>query len=80
MGDELGGLTTSLGLFASPPLLLSTESVVVIEWKGMRASTTASFYTGRGRSRCKIAVLMPFHTIATTTRGNLHLWAMDWPD
>jgi len=46
MGDELGGLTTSLGLFASPPLLLSTESVVVIEWKGMRASTTAS--TGRG--------------------------------
>jgi len=29
LSDELGGLSTSLGLFASPPLILSTESVVV---------------------------------------------------
>ena len=35
MGDELGGFSTSLGLFASPPLILSVESVVVMEWKGM---------------------------------------------
>ena len=41
MGDELGGLRTSLGLFASPPLILSTESVVVMEWKGMSTSVAA---------------------------------------
>ena len=35
MGDELGGLSTSLGLSANPLLILSTESVVVMEWKGM---------------------------------------------
>ena len=35
MGDEVGGLSTSLGLFASPLLILSTESAVVMEWKGM---------------------------------------------
>ena len=35
LGDELGGLSTSLGLFASPLLILSTESVVIMEWKGM---------------------------------------------
>ena len=35
LSDELGGLSTSLGLFASPLLILSTESVVVMEWKGM---------------------------------------------
>ena len=35
MGDEVGGLSTSLGLFAGPPLILSTESVVVMKWKGM---------------------------------------------
>ena len=38
MGDGLGGLSTSLGLFASPPLILSTESVVVMEWKGLSTS------------------------------------------
>ena len=38
MGDELGGFSTSLGLFASPPLILSTESVVVMKWKGMSTS------------------------------------------
>ena len=36
--DELGGLSTALGLFASPLLILSTESVVVMEWKGMSTS------------------------------------------
>ena len=35
LGDELGGFSTALGLFASPPLILSTESVVIMEWKGM---------------------------------------------
>ena len=35
LGDEVGGLITSLGLFASPLLILSTESVVVMEWKGI---------------------------------------------
>ena len=35
LGDELGGLSTSLGLFASPLLILSAESVVAMEWKGM---------------------------------------------
>ena len=38
MSDELDGLSTSLGFFASPPLILSTESVVVMEWKGMSTS------------------------------------------
>jgi len=35
LSDELGGLSTSLGPFASPPLILSTESVVVVKLKGM---------------------------------------------
>ena len=34
----MGGLSTALGLFAGPRLTLSTESVVVMEWKGMRTS------------------------------------------
>ena len=36
MSDELDGLSTSLELFTSLPLILSTESVVVMKWKGMR--------------------------------------------
>ena len=35
LGDEVGGLSIALGLFASLQLILSTESVVVVEWKGM---------------------------------------------
>ena len=35
LSDELCGLSTSLGLFASPPMILSTESVVVMKWKDM---------------------------------------------
>ena len=38
MGDELGGFSTSLELFASPSLILSTESVVAMEWKVMSTS------------------------------------------
>ena len=38
LSDELGGLSTSLGLSASPLLILWTESVVVVEWKGMSTS------------------------------------------
>ena len=35
LSNELGGLSTSLGLSTSPLLILWTESVVVMEWKGM---------------------------------------------
>ena len=38
MGSEVGGLSTALGLFARPLSIVSTESVVVMEWKGMRTS------------------------------------------
>ena len=38
MGNELGGFSTSLGLFASPPMILSAKSLVVMEWKGMSRS------------------------------------------
>ena len=38
LSDELGGLSTSLGLSASPLLIRWTESVVVVEWKGMSTS------------------------------------------
>ena len=31
-------MSTSLGLFATPPLIPSTESVVVMEWKGISTS------------------------------------------
>ena len=34
----MGGLSTALGLFAGPPSIVSTESVVVMEWKGMSTS------------------------------------------
>jgi len=50
LGDELGGLRTSLGLFASPPLILSTESVVVMEWKGMSTSVATQCRFG---ARCQ---------------------------
>ena len=50
MGDEMGGLSTSLRLFASPPLILSTESVVVMEWKGIStAIATRAASLGRPR-------------------------------
>ena len=35
LGNDVSGLSTSLWLFARPPLILSTESVVVMEWKRM---------------------------------------------
>ena len=44
LSDELGVLSTSLGLFASPPLILSTESVVAMECKGMSTSMLATQY------------------------------------
>jgi len=49
LSDELGGLSTSLGLSASPSLILSTESVVVMVWKGMSTSTAASTEVYRER-------------------------------
>jgi len=48
LSDEQGGLITSLGLSASPPLILSTESIVVMEWKGTSASI-ATQYRIRGK-------------------------------
>ena len=57
MGSEVGAMSTSLGLYASSPLILSTESVVVMEW--CAAST--------GRGVCvAIAVLMPFNSMTST--------------
>jgi len=64
LGDEVGGLSTSLGLFASPPVIVSTESVVVMEWKGM--STSTEVYRERPPVLHAIAVLMPFHSMTTT--------------
>jgi len=68
LGDELGGLSTSLGFFASPPLILSTESVVVMVWKGMSTSTAASTEVGLPGEAASVAtdVLMPFHSMTTT--------------
>ena len=40
LSNEVGGLSTALGLFASPLLILSTESVVVREWKLMSTAIT----------------------------------------
>jgi len=41
LSDEVGGLSTALGLFASPPMILSTESVVMMKWKGMSGMSTS---------------------------------------
>jgi len=38
MDSEVSGLSTALGLSASPPLIRSTESVVVTECKDMSTS------------------------------------------
>ena len=51
LGDALGGLRIALGLFASPPLTFLTESVVVMEWKGMSAAIATWAWTSV--SRCK---------------------------
>jgi len=57
------GLSTSLGLFANPPLIISTESVVVMERMGMSTSTAGLLGEA---ARVAIAVLMPFHSMTTT--------------
>ena len=49
LSDAVGGLSTALGLFASPPLILSTESVVVMEWKG---TSTAIATRAASPERC----------------------------
>ena len=60
LGDELGGFSTSLGLFASPPLILSTESVVVMEWKGMSTSiATRAASPGRPQQRLQLTSSCP---------------------
>ena len=53
LGNELGGLSTSLGLFASPPLILATESVVVMECKGMSTAIATWAALPVDLSRCK---------------------------
>jgi len=53
LSDELGGFSTWLGLFAGPPLILSTQSVVVMKWKGMSTSiATRAASPGIDLSRC----------------------------
>ena len=52
MGNVVGGLSTALGLFASPILILSTESVVAIEWKGMSTSGARQLQQGLLQSTC----------------------------
>jgi len=53
MGDEVSGLSTSLRLFTSPLLILPTESVVVMEWKGMStAIATRAASPGRPQLTC----------------------------
>ena len=43
MNWQLGGLSTSLGFSASPLLILWTESVVVMEWKGMSTAIATQY-------------------------------------
>ena len=38
------------GLFASPPLILSTESVVVMVWKGMSTAIATHYRFGGKKS------------------------------
>ena len=61
-------MSTSLGLFASPPLILSTESVVVMEWKGVSTSTAASteVYQERPPGLQSPCSCRPFHSMTTT--------------
>jgi len=60
MCDGLGGLSTSLGFFASPPLILSTESVVVMEWKGKStAIATRSASLGRPQEMLQLTCSCP---------------------
>ena len=67
MGDELGGLSTSLGLFASLSPILSFKSVVVVEWKGMSSAIATRAASPRVRSvSAAVDVLMPFLSITTT--------------
>ena len=63
LGDESGVISIALGLFASPLLIVSTESVVVMGWKGMRTSTAASTEIyGMGRPGCnRCAHDLPLH-------------------
>jgi len=49
-------------------MILSTKSVVVMEWKGMSTSTAASAEVRLPGEAARVAidVLMPFHFITTT--------------
>ena len=62
LSDELGGLSTSLGLSASPLLILWTESVVVMEWNGMSTAIATQYVPIRGKmpgASAKSALLGP---------------------
>ena len=65
MGSEVGGLSTALGLFARPLSIVSTESVVVMEWKGTSTSIatpqlrTDSYGARRQGASAKPALLGP---------------------
>ena len=66
MGHEVDCSSTSLGLFASLSLIPSTESLVVMEWKGMSTHVTCN-PGGPPGSRCCAqltcsGMLKPFHS------------------
>jgi len=75
LSDAVGGLSTPLGPFASPLWILSTESVLMMEWKGMstsRAGTSTASSTGRA-ARVAINVRLPYHSIIRTDSvGSIH--------
>ena len=61
LSDELGGLSTSLGLSGSPLLILWTESVVVVEWKGMSmAIATRAASPGRPQWMLQLTCSCPY--------------------
>jgi len=68
LGDELGELSTSLELSASPPLILSTESVVVMVWKGMSTWTAASTEVYRESEAAHVAMYRRAHALPLPPR------------
>jgi len=76
MGRETGRMSTSLGLFVSPPLIISTKSVAVMEWKGISTSSARQLQHATGRAaHVAIDVLMPIYSITTTDLvGRKYQW------
>ena len=68
LGDGLGGLSTLLGLSASPLLILSTECISRGGEGEGHEHVNRSIYQGLPREAARVAidVLMPFHSMTTT--------------